>query len=262
MPFDRAEYQRIADSLVAGADDLHGLLARVPGAVGAGLAAIDAPAPVRHAIAWCADELVSLTAGALDTIVELLRGAVAPILFFDTAYRWETVRGTATGVAGTLDPAHLPATGAWSGEAAAAYARVVKPQGDAAARVGAVADKVALTLVAGATAGLTFYVAVGIILAKLIAAIVAALAAFGTAALSAAGIAIILEEAAVTPALLTAAVSALVAVLGTQAAQLVILHGEAADTAAFPGGSWPAATADRYADATVTDGDADWSLAR
>lgn len=55
--------------------------------------------------------------------------------------------------------------------------------------------------------------------------------------------------------------TALVTSLGTQAAQLVTLHGEAADRTAFPRGAWPNPTTGRYDDATVTDGDTDWSLA-
>ena len=63
-----------------------------------------------------------------------------------------------------------------------------------------------------------------------------------------------------TPALLGSAVTALITSLGIQASQLVTLHGEALDRSAFPGGRWPDAVAGRYADATVTDGDAGWSL--
>ncbi|MGC4749923.1 hypothetical protein ACLQ28_30315 [Micromonospora sp. DT201] len=57
-----------------------------------------------------------------------------------------------------------------------------------------------------------------------------------------------------------AAVGALVAVLGAQASQMVVLHGEAIDVSAFPGGKWPNATPSQFSDATVKDGDADWSL--
>jgi hypothetical protein len=256
MSFDPTRYRLTVDAVSAGVEELRALVDRL-----AGLSVeVAAPEPVRKALVWCVDELVQLTTDMLDTTAQLLRGAAAPLLFFHTAYRWQELRGTATDVVGALNPSLMPATGVWSGDAAAAYGRAGKPQSDAAARIGTVADKVSVTLLASASAGLTFYVALGIILAKVVAAAVAALAAFGTAALAPVGVAIVLEEAAVTPALLTAAVGALVAALGVQAAGLVVLHGEAEDRAAFPGGTWPTATADRYADATVTDGDADWSL--
>jgi hypothetical protein len=42
---------------------------------------------------------------------------------------------------------------------------------------------------------------------------------------------------------------------------MVNLHGQAVDVTDFPGGHWPASNTSNYSDATVTDGDADWSLA-
>jgi hypothetical protein len=41
---------------------------------------------------------------------------------------------------------------------------------------------------------------------------------------------------------------------------MVGLHGLAVDRTSFPNGAWPAPDTETYADATVTDGDADWSL--
>jgi hypothetical protein len=41
---------------------------------------------------------------------------------------------------------------------------------------------------------------------------------------------------------------------------MVVLHGEAIDASTFPAGHWPNATPAQFSDATVTDGDADWSL--
>ena len=42
---------------------------------------------------------------------------------------------------------------------------------------------------------------------------------------------------------------------------MVNLRGELVDHSQFPGGHWPAAVAETYADATVADGDAKWSIA-
>jgi hypothetical protein len=43
---------------------------------------------------------------------------------------------------------------------------------------------------------------------------------------------------------------------------MVTLHGETVDSKTFPDGHWPDPAPGQYSDATVTDGDADWSIPR
>jgi hypothetical protein len=93
---------------------------------------------------------------------------------------------------------------------------------------------------------LTFYVAIAVILVKFIVAMVAAIAAFGSGIFSWAGAALIVEEAGVNSGLIWAAIAALAAALGTQAQQLISLHGEAIDNSTFPGGHWPDPTPTAY----------------
>jgi hypothetical protein len=261
VTFDRAEYQQTVAALQSGVADLRHHIIELPHAVNAALGGM-VVAAAREALVWCADQLVTVASEVLDTILELLRGIAAPVLFFERAYRWQGLRGTVTGVAGALNPALLPATGTWHGPAATAYTRATKPQVDATTKIGTIADKVHLALVTSAGTGVAFYIALGLILAKVIAAVVAAIAAFGTAVLSPVGVAIILEEITITPAMIAAAVTAAVTALAVQAGQLSVLHGEAVDAGTFPGGRWPDAVTDSYADGTVSDGDADWSLRR
>lgn len=47
----------------------------------------------------------------------------------------------------------------------------------------------------------------------------------------------------------------------SRAGTMVALHGEAVDASSFPSGDWPSPNSATFGDATVTDGDADWSLA-
>jgi hypothetical protein len=155
----------------------------------------------------------------------------------------------------------MPTASSWSGSAAAAYTRAIRPQGDAATKIGTISQTTATSLLACAGAGITFYVALGFILIKFIAAVVAAIAAFGTAVFAPAGAALIVEEAAVNTTMIAGAVSLLMGTLAAQATSMVALHGEAVDNSTFPGGHWPNPVAGgRYDDATVTDGDAKWSL--
>lgn len=74
--------------------------------------------------------------------------------------------------------------------------------------------------------------AMGVIIVKFIIATVAAIAALGSVVLSWAGAALVI-----------AAVTTLVAALGTQAQQMTVVEGEAKDNSAFPGGKWPSGTA-------------------
>src|SRR5262249_62359097 len=126
----------------------------------------------------------------------------------------------------------------------------------AANKIASISDKTATALQICAAAGLAFYVAIGAILVKFIAAMVTAIAAFGSAVFSWAGAALIVEEAGVNSGLIWAAIGALTAALGTQAQQLIGLHGEAVDNSFFPGGRWPNPVTGSFSDATVTDGDA------
>ena len=126
--------------------------------------------------------------------------------------------------------------------------------------IGTLSDKTAVALNTCAVAGAAFYLALVVVLIKFIAATITALVALGSVVFSWAGAALIVEEAAVNTGMSIAAVGGLVAVLGAQASQMVVLHGEAIDGSTFPGGHWPDATPGQFSDATVKDGDADWSL--
>ncbi|GAA1809223.1 hypothetical protein HC028_26005 [Planosporangium flavigriseum] len=260
MGFSTAQYEATINKLSSGLGELLGKLQEVGPTAQAAANRWYLPQSVADDIIWLGKKILELGSWVLNKIEELLKGAAAPVVMFSNAMDWQDIRGLATGVAGQLKPEALSVERAWHGPAAEAYTRQIKPQSDAAARIGAMADKTATALTVCAVAGLTFYVALGIILIKFIAATITALAAIGTAVFSWAGAALIAEEAAVNTGLIIAAVSALVAVLGAQASQMVVLHGEAVDGSTFPGGAWPDAVPGRFSDATVADGDADWSL--
>jgi uncharacterized protein YukE len=260
MGFSTAQYEATINKLTSGLGELSAKLEQVRPTAQAAANRWYIPHSVADDIIRLANTILELGSWVLDKIQELLKGAIAPVVMFRNAWDWQDIRGLATGVAGQLKPEALSVGRAWHGTAADAYAKQIKPQADAATRIGTIADKTATALTVCAVAGLTFYVALGVILVKFIAATITALAALGTAVFSWAGAALIVEEAAVNTGLIIAAVSALVAVLGAQASQMAVLHGEAIDASAFPAGDWPDATTSQFSDATVTDGDADWSL--
>jgi hypothetical protein len=260
MTFSVAQYQATIDDLTSGLTKLSGKIDEVPPVVSAATNHWYIPQEVTDAIVWIGEKMIELGTWILNKINELMQGALAPVMMFGAAWDWQDVRGMVNGVAGNLKPEQLTVGRLWHGPAADAYARQIKPQADAATRIGTMSDKAASSLTICAVSGLAFYVALGVILIKFTIAFIVALTALGSAVFSWAGAELIVEEAAVNTGMIIAAASALTAVLGAQASQMVTLHGEAKDPNNFPTGHWPDATPGQFSDATVTDKDADWSL--
>ena len=75
---------------------------------------------------------------------------------------------------GNLRPEALSVGRHWHGPANDAYTKAIKPQSDAAAKLGTIAERTAASLTVCAAAGLAFYVALGVIVVKFIAAAVTA----------------------------------------------------------------------------------------
>jgi hypothetical protein len=260
MAFNEEQYRQAIEKLTTGTNTLSTKLNQVVPAANAALNHWYIPDWMRDAIIWCARKIISIGSAVLEKIKELLKGAVAPVYMFKYAWAWQDIRGQATDVAGSLRPERLSAGRHWTGTAASAYEKAVKPQSEAADRIGTIAGSTATSLTICASAALAFYVALGVILVKLIVATVAAIIAFGSAVFSWAGALIIIEEAGVNSALIITLVGALTAALGAQASQMASLHGEAVAGGVFAGGKWPQSTSGQFSDATVRDGDADWSL--
>jgi hypothetical protein len=262
MGFSESQFNEVIAKINKGMDELGRKIEEVPNAANAAMAHWYVPAPVKDAIKWSAEKITALAVWIYDKIKECLKGIAAPVYFFSYAFDWQDIRGIANGVTGQLKPEAMPAVSSWSGSASVAYKSQIKPQGDAAGKIAVISDKTATALQICAGVGLTFYVALAVILVKFIAAMATCIAAFASAVFSWAGAALIVEEAGVNSALIWAAIGTLTAALGTQVQQLVTLHGEAIDNSFFPGGKWPDPTTGTFNDGTVTDGDADWSLNR
>lgn len=262
MDFSEAQLQEAVDQINEGLHDLSRKIEEVPVAAHAATDHWYIPGPVADVINWLAQEITNLAGWILDKIRDVMAGVAAPVLFFEYAFDWQDIRGVANGVTGELRPEVLVAGDRWAGSAATAYARIIAPQGNAANKIAMISDRTATALGICAGVGLTFYLAIAVILVKFIVSMSAAIAAFGTAVLSWAGAALVAEEAGVNSGLIWGAIGALTAALGTQAQQMIGLHGEAIDNATFPGGHWPDPVASSFNNGSVKDGHAGWSLER
>ncbi len=168
--------------------------------------------------------------------------------------------GTTTGITGSLNPDLMPAAYTWHGSASDAYTRATGPQRDAVERISTLATEIDEALTTCAVAGVAFYVALAVVVAQIVASLVAALVAIATGVGAPVGLAGLIASISAESFTLVGAVGTLGAVLAVQAQKMTALHGEAADNSTFPGGHRPDPVTSAYADGTVTDGDADWSL--
>jgi hypothetical protein len=260
--FSESQYAAVTDALRAGLDEVSRRLDGVAAAARASAARPIVPPPLAAAMVLAGDRIVGAVGVVRDMIVDALRGVGAPVLVLLDGLDWLEVKGAATRVQGVLRADQLPVGDHWKGYAAQRYAVAVRGQAEAAGRIGATADRASSALITCSVAGLAFYTALGVVVARLIVALAAAIAAFGSVAFSWAGVLLVLEEAGVGAAVVTGLVAALTALLGAQVTQLGGLTGELADGGVFHEGHWPSATTTAYADATVTDGDAEWSFGR
>jgi uncharacterized protein YukE len=260
MTFDPAQYEATIDRLDKGMADLSRLVGQLPAATASVTGRWYMTDDLSAALTRISNTLAALGADLLAKLKEFLKGAVAPIRFFFIANDWDEVRGLATSVAGNLQPVALSVDYYWQGAAAEAYKSVIPAQTAAATRIGTMSDKTQTALTWSAAAGCAFYLGLLAVLIQFVIAFVGVLAALGSVVFSWAGILLAIEEAGIGLGEVAALVALLAAALTTQGIQLSNMHSEAEDASAFPGHHWPSAVADRYTDATVTDGNANWSL--
>ena len=176
----------------------------------------------------------------IDRIGELLQNAIAPVQMALKAFSWiDDVQKPMNTLSDSIQPRNLANDDQWSGVAAKAYRRGVETQDDAARAIAGVGATMAVQLGVCAAAGLAFYIALGVIVVKFIAAMATAIAAFGTAVFSWAGLLLVVEEAAITPAMIIAAVSGLAVVLGASSNAMIQTRTSMAN---FPGANWPVGT--------------------
>ncbi|TDC43822.1 hypothetical protein [Micromonospora sp. KC213] len=262
MDFSKAQFQALIDDITSGLGDFSNHLNDIVPAATAAANRWYVPPEVGEIIVSMANKVIEVGKSLLQLFIDVLKGAAAPIFMFSDAWRWMDVRGSATGIASALTEQHLVVDNSdWSGKARDAYVGSVSSHSDAAARIGSVASSTSNCLIGCAVAGSGFYITLAVVLAKLITATITAVAAFGSGVFSPAGAALILEEAGVNTAIIGTALTALGAFLAAQTGTMIVLHGEAVDATSFPGGKWPSSNTSTFNDATVTDGDADWSLA-
>lgn len=243
MGFSITQYEAAINKIDVGLNKLGEKLEELPPSIQKAQSHWYLPGWLKSFFAWQGRELLKLGKWLLNKSIELLKGAAAPILFYKYSYDWEGIHGKATDVQGSVKPSVLAIPRTWEGSADSDYVKAIVPQPDAAGRVAALSDKVSMSLALCASAGLAFYIALGVIIYQFIETIAAAIAALCSGIFSWAGFAAGAADSGVTAGMIWAAISALGVVMGAQAQQMASIKGDASDNNAFPGGHWPKATA-------------------
>ncbi|WP_446225067.1 hypothetical protein ACTWPB_08125 [Nocardia sp. IBHARD005] len=212
------------------------------------------------AIRWTANKTVEFGKWLVETVIDLLKGVAAPVYMAVCAWDWLEVRGDATQLAANVDPAVLKSSSEWKGDAQWAYRNAATAHNSAAKRVGDIGKDTATSLGVAAVGGLVFYGAILGIVVKAGIAMTGSLAAIASAIFSWAGAGLIVLEAAGDSAAVVAAITAVTALLGTQATALLGIKATATDLTVFPDGKWPGANIGTFNNATRLDGVPEWSI--
>jgi hypothetical protein len=189
----------------------------------------------------------------------LLLSATLPVRVWQDATQWTVVRAEVSSVGGDLDVTNRQVHAVWRGLASDAYHRIIPSHVTAAARLSSVADQTQFALTWCAAAGAAFYAMLLALVLEFYAALLVALAA----AAPSGGLGTTVALLMITGGFLSrigVLITAGVQTSGQLRTWWNELLSEMRDNVAFPNGRWPHSRTEWYIDATVTDGDADWSL--
>jgi hypothetical protein len=243
VTFNQTQYQAVIDEINAGLVTLATRIGQIGPAASAATSGWWIPQAAVDGLHWCADQISRLASEILETLSDIVQGALAPLFFAIKSYSWyETISGPASGVAADVAPNTLRACYTWEGDAATAYSRATSTQTTAAAKIRAVGDSVAQTLTTVAAAGLVFYIAISVLLCKMINQVSAAIVGIGSGWFSWAGLALIAETIVVDGGMITAAVFAIGSFLTAQVTALLGFKGQLESNETFPSGHWPIGT--------------------
>jgi hypothetical protein len=163
--FSQAQYEATIREIQDGMTSFEANLDKMVPAANAATAHWYIPDAIAEDIKWLAGETVSWGKKFLDWLLDLLKGAVAPVFMFIDSWTWSDIKGTAISVSEGLSAQNLVLDDSnWSGKARDAYVAAASAQATAAARVGSISDKTMTVLLSSAAAGLAFYLALALVL--------------------------------------------------------------------------------------------------
>lgn len=262
MDLSTAQMQQVSKDLIDKVEELAGLPSEIRSTFNDTANSVIVRYVLRNG-----DEIIELGNKFADAIsdlwekfIESLKGIAAPAFFISTSFDWASFAAKANKMASELEDTAVKVDSYWQGTAASAYGAAIAPQGKAMARVGTVANAARSSMITVGTAGVAFYASLlGIVISVVIEATMEVLGAGTGIGAIPAGIAGLIT-AAKFAAFVTAAITGFVSILNSELTQAQALQAELDNSQGFPSGHWPATGAAGFSDATVKDGDADWSV--
>ncbi|QKT06979.1 hypothetical protein HUN08_07065 [Gordonia sp. X0973] len=196
----------------------------------------------------------------LDKILEYLRGCWAPVYFIKASHGWGHIQISANNLNAGITSPKL-ALGSWQGSAADNYRGATGKQAPAAARVASMSGSLRTALSSAGGAGIAFYIGVTAATISFLVELGAELGAAETVigAIPAAAAAVASSVKGII--ILLGLAAAITNMINTQSSNISSLNVEGDSANGFEDGKWPkATTSGDFSDATVLDGDADWSV--
>ncbi|MEV0355818.1 hypothetical protein AB0H71_07085 [Nocardia sp. NPDC050697] len=257
-----AQMEQVAQDLIDKVEELGNLPARIRESFRDA-----ADMPIIRYVLRIGDEIIEIGNDFADAIsrlwdkfVEAIEGVGAPVAFISTSYDWVDVAKSMNTVASDLEDTAVKVGGYWQGAAAESYSDAIAPQRIAAARMGSIAAAIRSATLTLGVAGVTFYTSLlSIVIAVIVEAVAECLTAGTGVGAIPAGIAGLIT-AAKFAGLVTASISGIFTIIQSTMGQVQAVQLELDNSQGFPLGHWPATGAADYTDATVLDGDADWSV--
>lgn len=201
----------------------------------------------KHFAQWLFDriqEAVNVLQKAINAVIELINksldGFWAPILFYNNGVDWQNnVKHPMKLYAASVAPDKLVSPDDWEGRAGNRYREATADQQTAGEACATIGSQMGTTLNECAVAGLAFYTAIGISLAKLIAALIASAAAATTVVGAPPAAAAATVSTGVATGEIIAASGALLLFLGAQASTISNVSTAFSD---FSYSHWPSGT--------------------
>lgn len=205
-------------------------------------------------------KFANLVSALWKKLTELFEGLGAPGAFIGASFDWKDFQIEVNNMASDLESTAVKVDGYWQGAAAQKYGEAIGAQQKAVTRIGTIIDKLRTACITVGGVGVAFLTALtGIVISVIVEAtleVIAASSGIGALPAAIAGCITASKGAAAVVAIVAGTSAVLVAV----ATQVEALQVELGTDLSFPDGHWPASNSSKYNDATVRDGDNDWSV--
>jgi hypothetical protein len=216
--------------------------------------------PLRGIISAKAEAVSRDLRSVEKTVADLMEYLHMPFWLWRDGEEWTRLRDELSSVVGDLGVTNREVHVLWHGAAADAYHTVLPAQVGAAEQLSSSADSIQYVVTWAGTTLAIFFATLLAILLQMIAGLLAALVTAAAVPLAVGGLVAAGLVIATAAGELAVLILATTDVKGRMKIWTNQILSQLRNNANFPNGEWPVARTEWYDDATVADGDADWSV--